>query len=168
MSHATLPRLAGADIAARLGRGELFSDLAARVTGEEIVFAAQARSGASDLTAAEHKALRAGRESQGLRRLGELRTASGRLVARVASVYLPSRIPDLAVLHALWETDVPLGVALRPFGATRESLEAAAGEGDVAVRARGRLLVAGVPVALAEEEILADFALACWDAVPGC
>jgi hypothetical protein len=58
-------------------------------------------------------------------------------------------------------TSEPLGAVLAPLGATRQSLGAMViFSGEIAVRARGLLLIGGVPVALAEEQVLRSFAVA--------
>ncbi len=152
--------LAGDSIAAALQGGMLFTDLAALLSGEEITFHADGASVFS-LTAAERGPLRAKPGVQGIRRRGTLRTASGRDVARVIAVYLPYRIRDEAALRALHMTGGPLGQVLAPLGATRQSLGAMViATGDIAVRARGLLLINEVPVAVAEEQVLRSFAIA--------
>jgi len=58
-------------------------------------------------------------------------------------------------------TSKPLGQVLAPLGCTRQSLGAMViADGDIAVRSRGLLLIGGVPVALAEEQVLRSFAAA--------
>jgi hypothetical protein len=58
-------------------------------------------------------------------------------------------------------TGEPLGSVLAPLGAVRQSLGALViASGEIAVRARGLLSIAGVPVALAEEQVLRSFAIA--------
>jgi hypothetical protein len=153
--------LAGASIAAALQGGALFSELACLLSGEEIVFRRDGVSPVCSLTAAERGPLQAKPGVQGVRREGALRTASGREVARVTSVYLQYRIDDEAAVRALQMTGEPLGVVLARLGATRQSLGAmAVTDGDIAVRSRGLLLIGGVPVALAEERVLRSFAIA--------
>jgi len=153
--------LPGAGIAAALDGGELLTDLAARLSGEKITFRADGPSPVWSLTAAERGPLRAKPGVQGIRRCGALRTGSGRDVARVTAVYLPYRIPDAAALRNLCMTSEPLGAVLAPLGATRQFLGAMViFSGEIAVRTRGLLLIGGVPVALAEEQVLRSFAVA--------
>jgi len=140
--------------AARLARGELFSALAAELAGGPVVCARLRREIAPALSPREACLLEAHRGGSGLvvRRSGLLRGPAG-AVARVTAVYLPTRIGDPGVRRALWESDVPLGVALGPLGARRESLRAwVNGRGEV--RSAGLLLLGDVPVALAEDELL--------------
>lgn len=162
MSAATIiAPLAGAGIAAALDRGQLFTDLAARLTGEEITFHRAPAPPVRTLTAADRGPLRAKPGTQGIPRAGTLRTAGGRDIARVTAVYLPYRIPDEGTLRALHMTSKPLGQVLAPLGCTRQSLGAMViAGGDIAVRSRGLLLIGGVPVALAEEQVLRSFAAA--------
>ena len=162
MSINTAPLHAGAGIAAALDGGELFTELAALLSGEEITFRADGTPHVHSLTDAERGPLRAARGVQGILRRGTLRTGtSGRDVAQVVAVYLPNRIPDERALRALHMTSQPLGQVLAPLGATRQSLGAMVVDDDeYAVRARGLVLIGGVPVALAEEQVLRAFALA--------
>jgi hypothetical protein len=156
----TIPTV-GAGLVGALECGMLFTDLAALLSGEKIVFRRDGASPVCSLTAAERGPLRAKPGVQGIRRRGTLRTASGRDVARVIAVYLPYRIRDEAALRALCMTGEPLGQVLAPLGATRQSLGAmAVTAGDIAVRARGLLLINQVPVAVAEEQVLRSFAVA--------
>jgi hypothetical protein len=143
-------------LVARLRDGELFSELAASLAGGPVTCGSLRREVAGRLSRREHCALQTSRDSQYLavRRAGYLVAESGAAVARVGAVYLPARIPDQDVCRALWEGDVPLGVALAPLGVTRLSLRAWV-NGDGLVRSAGLLLLDGVPVALAEEELLA-------------
>jgi len=151
--------MAGAAIAAALDRGQLFTDLAARLTGEEITFHRAASPPVCTLTAAERGPLRAKPGTQGIPRTGILRTAGGRDIARVTAVYLPYRIPDEAALRSLYMTSTPMGTVLAPLGCTRQSLGAMIiTTGDIAVRSRGLLLIGGVPVALTGEQVLRTFA----------
>ena len=153
--------LPGSGIAAALDGGELFTDLAALLSGESIAFHADGPPCVWSLTAAERGPLRARPGVQGIRRRGTLRTAGGRDVARVIAVYLPYRIPDESALRSLHMTGEPLGSVLAPLGAVRQSLGALViASGEIAVRARGLLSIAGVPVALAEEQVLRSFAIA--------
>jgi len=153
--------LPGAGIAAALDGGELFTELAARLSGEEITFRRDGPSPVWSLTAAERGPLRAQPGVQGIRRRGVLRTGSGRNVARVIAVYLPYRIPDEGALRALYMTSEPMGAVLAPLGATRQPLGAMVlFSGEIAVRSRGLLLIGGVPVALAEEQVMRSFAVA--------
>lgn len=140
---------AAAAPAARLAAGELFSALASELAGGPVVCARLRRTVAPSLTPREACLLEAGHHP-GLvvRRSGLLRGPAG-VVARVSAVYLPTRIPDMGVRRALWESDIPLGVALGPLGVTRRNL------GVVGLRSCGLLLLGDTPVALAEEELLA-------------
>ena len=153
--------LPGAGIAVALDGGEPLAELAALLSGEEITFCPDGGASPWSLTAAERGPLRAQPGARGIRRRGTLRTGSGRDVARVIAVYLPYRISDEGALRSLRMTSAPLGAVLAPLGATRQSLGAMViASGDVAVRARGLLSIAGVPVALAEEQVLRSFAVA--------
>jgi hypothetical protein len=155
------PLHAGAGIAAALDGGELFTELAALLSGEEITFHQDGQPHVWSLIPAERGPLRAAPGVQGIRRQGTLRTASGRDAARVTAIYLPYRIGDEGALRALYMTNAPLGQVLAPLGATRLSLGAMViTDGDIAVRSRGLLSIAGVPVALAEEHVLRSFAIA--------
>jgi hypothetical protein len=157
----TIPLLPGAGIAAALDGGELFTELAALLSGQTIAFHADGTPHVHSLTDAERGPLRAWPGVQGIRRQGTLRTSGGRDVARVVVVYLPNRIPDEGALRALNMTGEPLGAVLAPLGATRQSLGAMViATGEIAVRARGLLSIGGVPVALAEEQVLRSFAVA--------
>lgn len=155
---------AGAEMAAWLDRGVLFTDLAKELTGEEITARVISRSPRSPLTAAEHRHLETWRDGlmAGSRREAWLMTSSGRKIARVSSVYLPGRIPDRSVTDALACTDVPLGRALYALGVLRDPLGAETLRGtDYVLRSSGRLLLPGpdgLPVALAEEMVLRESA----------
>lgn len=87
------------------------------------------------------------------RRDGHLVTASGRAIAAVTSVYVPSRLP-VRICLALAGTNEPLGRVLAPLGARREELSAEVG------RSRGLLWLPGdgseppAIVALAWERLL--------------
>ena len=153
--------LPGAGIAAALDRGEMFTELAALLSGEEITFRPDGSPSVWSLRPAERGPLRAKPGVQGIRRAGTLRAGGGRDVARVIAVYLPYRIPDERALRSLHMTSAPLGAVLAPLGATRQSLGAMViASGEIAVRARGLLSIGGVPVALAEEQVLRSFAIA--------
>jgi hypothetical protein len=152
--------LPGSGIAAALDGGELFTELAELLSGQTITFQADGPAHVHSLTAAERGPLRAQPGVQGIRRRGTLRTGGGRDAARVVAVYLPNRIPDAGALRALHMTNAPLGAVLAPLGATRQSLGAMViATGEIAVRARGLLSIGGVPVALAEEQVLRSFAM---------
>lgn len=56
------------------------------------------------------------------RRDGYLTTANGRRIAKIASVYLPGRIP-MPAIRLLGRTATPLGTALAPYGVQREELD---------------------------------------------
>lgn len=164
MSIATSIWQDSADIAAYLDRGMLFTDMARLVSGEEITARVTSRTGRSPLTPDEHRHLESWRDGSaaGARREGELVTGSGRQVARVSSVYLTGRIPDPSVIMTLQCTDIPLGRALYGLEVRREPLESETmAEGPYVLRSRGRLLLHGpdgLPVALAEELVLREFA----------
>jgi hypothetical protein len=134
--------------AARLARGELFSALAAELAGGPVVCARLRREIAPSLSPREAYLLEVhhGRSGLVVRRSALLRGPAG-AVARVTAVYLPARIEDPDVRRALWESDVPLGVALGPLGVTRRSLRVAG------LRSAGLLLLGDTPAALAEEEL---------------
>ncbi len=160
MSLDTITPLPGASIAAALDRGMLFTELAELLSAEAITFRPDSASVWS-LRLAERGPLRAKPGVQGICRRGTLRSGSGRDVARVRAVYLPYRIGDEAALRSLYMTNAPMGSVLASLGAVRQSLGAMViASGDVAVRARGLLLIGGVPVALAEEQVLRSFAVA--------
>lgn len=154
----------GAEMAAHLDQGMLFTDLAQLMTGEEITARVTSRTGRSPLSPDEHRHLESWRDSSaaGARREGELVTSGGRRVARVCSVYLPDRIPDPSVIMTLQCTDVPLGRALFGLGPRRETLESESlPKGPYAFRSRGLLVLPGCdawPVAMAEELVLREFA----------
>lgn len=153
--------LPGSGIAAALDGGDLFTELAELLSGQTISFHADGPAHVWSLTTAERGPLRAQPGVQGIRRQGTLRTGDGRDAARVVAVYLPNRIPDEGALRSLHMTSSPLGAVLAPLGATRQSLGAMViASGEIAVRARGLLSIAGVPVALAEEQVLRSFAIA--------
>jgi hypothetical protein len=157
-SPAPLP---GAAIAAALNGGEMFTDLAALLSGEEIRFHADGAAHVCTLTRDERSPLIAAPGVQGIRRTGILRTGSGRDVARVTSVYLANRVDSEAALRELYMTGAPLGQVLAPLGAVRRSLGAMViTEGVIAVRSRGLLSIGRIPVALAEEEVFRSFAVA--------
>jgi hypothetical protein len=161
LDTAAIAPLAGDSIAAALNGATLFSNLAALLSGEEIIFHPDGPSCVYSLTDADRGPLRAQRGVQGILRRGTLRTASGRRAAISRAVYLPNRIPDADALRALHMTSAPLSKVLGPLGVTRQSLGALPiATGDVAVRSRGLLLLGGVPVALAEEQVLRSFATA--------
>jgi hypothetical protein len=152
--------LPGAGIAAALDGGELFTELAALLSGQTITFHPDGPAHVHTLTAAERGPLRAQPGVQGIQRRGTLRTSDGRDAARVVAVYLPNRIPDEGAVRALHMTNAPLGAVLAPLGATRQSLGAMViATGEIAVRARGTPPIGGVPVALAEEQVLRSFAM---------
>jgi hypothetical protein len=157
---AGIPPLPGAGIAAALDGGELFTELAELLSGQEISFHADGNPRVYSLTPADRGPLRAQPGVQGIRRCGILRTSRGRDIARVTAVYLPNRIPSERALRELHMTNAPLGQVLAPLGAIRQSLGAMViADGDIAVRARGLLSIGGVPVALAEEQVLRSFAV---------
>ena len=152
--------LPGSGIAAALDGGELFTELAALLSGETITFHADGVPRVHSLTGGERGPLQAQPGVQGIRRQGTLRTADGRDAARVTAVYLPHRIKDETALRTLYMTNQPLGRVLAPLGATRLSLGALViPAGDIAVRSRGLLSIGEVPVALAEEQVLRSFAM---------
>lgn len=157
--HTVITPLTGASIAAALDTGILFTELAAEITGEKITYQPHSPASVWSLRPAERGPLRAQPGVQGIRRHGTLRTAGGREIAQVTAVYLPYRIPDESTLRALHMTNEPLGQVLAPLGVTRQSLGAMViTTGGIAVRARGLLLLGGVPVALAVEQVLRCFA----------
>jgi hypothetical protein len=146
--------------AARLEAGLLFTALARELAGEDVIWEAATRIDDCALTDEEHRYLETRRDrcALGHRRAGLLRTPGGVEVARVTSVFLPGRLSSMACLR-LRTTSIPLSRVLEPYGVRREHLASAG------ARSMARLLLpsaAGlVPVAIAREELLGEFALTC-------
>jgi hypothetical protein len=110
----------------RLAGGELFTMLAAELSGEPIS-ACVVRDGTTPMSRCERDWTQAHVDGSGrrpvLRRRGELRTArTRRLAANVTSLVIPSRVHDEDALRILAETDAPLGQVLAPLGLRRELL----------------------------------------------
>lgn len=116
----------------------LYTQRAALAAGEELHAVVCARTAADP---ASYPELRA-RGITALRREGQLAGESGRVVAMVASVYLPGRVPVYAC-RLLARTAVPLGSALEPYGAWRDELEPSGGW------TRGLLYLPGCPAPVA-------------------
>jgi hypothetical protein len=165
---------AAASVAALLARGTgpataLFEELAGEQVRIELVGRAD-----RPLTAAECLELRASPGTHGHQRTGTLRTVgSGLVAAEVSSVVVPGRLPASA-LRALGipglgdpaplPSAVPLGRVLTGLGVHRESLGArllpdgARIPGSRAiVESKARMWVDGAPVALASEQVTAEF-----------
>jgi hypothetical protein len=126
------------------------------------------------LTAAERGELQLGPGAVGYYRRGTLRTAgSGLAVAAVTSLVIPDRLPASARTAlgiptpdepAPPRSAVPLGKALADLGVRREPLGARLGRdsanssgGGVSVESAARMWLADVPVALATEQVTAQF-----------
>jgi hypothetical protein len=151
----------GAQLESWLARGMLFTEVAELWSGEAIRTEITGRTGRSPLTAVEHRDLESWRDGlcAGCRREGVLMTTSGRRAAQVSAVYLPGRIGDRDVISALQCTDVPLGGALRPLGVRRRLVSCdLRASGPYAVETSGCLLLGGLPVALAREQVFREFA----------
>lgn len=149
------------EVAAQLRRGELFTDIAAKLSGQEITAEVWQRSGPEPMSGEERRLMESWRDHADIchRRTGLLRTTGGQAVAYVSSMWLPYRLPP-GVQPALMTTDVPLGRSLAAAGVVRECLFARqVSDRGIAVRSYGRLLLPDetgdgmVPVALAWEEI---------------
>jgi hypothetical protein len=158
MAFATGTHSPASTTARRLAGGELFSAVAAELAGGPVVCGELRQVIAHTLSPREAYLLEAHRGGSGLvvRRSALLRGPAG-AVAEVTAVYLPRRIPDPAVRRALWETDVPLGMALAPLGVTRQPVYVYAYRGRL--RTAGLLVVGDTPAALAEEEFLPGVAV---------
>jgi hypothetical protein len=151
--------MTGKELAEQLRRGELFTDIAAKLTGEEITAEVWQRSGPEPMSGEERRLLESWRDQVVIcrRRTGLLRAAGGQIVAYVSSAWIPCRLPP-GVQPALMTTDIPLGRSLADAGVARECLSAReVSDRGIAVRSYGRLLLPDgddmVPVALAWEEI---------------
>lgn len=151
----------GRDLAGQLRRGELFTDIAAKLAGQEITAEVWERTGPEPMSGEERRLMEAWRDGADIchRRTGLLRTADGQAMAYVSSMWLPYRLPP-GVQPALMTSDIPLGRSLAAAGVVRECLFAReVSDRGIAVRSRGRLLLPSeggddmVPVALAWEEI---------------
>jgi hypothetical protein len=119
----------------------LFTDRAATATGEPLHAVLASR---IVVDTADYPELQADVPCA-LRRDGHLVTPTGEPVAKIASVYLPARIPPAAA-RALITTQTPLGAALAPYGVRREELPEQDGQ------TRGILWLGSRPVALAWEK----------------
>jgi hypothetical protein len=153
--------MTGKELVEQLGRGELFTDIATKLTGEEITAEVWQRSGPEPMSGEERRLMESWRDHAVTchRRTGLLRAANGQIVAYVSSAWVPGRLPP-GVQPALMTTDIPLGRSLADAGVVRECLRAReVSDRGIAVRSYGRLLLPGadpgdmVPVALAWEEI---------------
>jgi hypothetical protein len=165
---------AAASVAALLARGTgpataLFEELA----GQQIRIELTGRAD-RPLTAAECLELHASPGTHGHQRTGTPRTVSSGLVAaEVSSVVVPGRLPASA-LRALGipgpgdpaplPSAIPLGTVLAGLGVHRESLgarllpDSARIPGSRAiVESKARMWVDGAPVALASEQVTAEF-----------
>ena len=156
---------AAEEVAVLLRGGGLFTDIAARLAGEEITAEVWQRSGPEPMSGEERRLMETWRDHAVTchRRTGLLRTEGGEPVAYVSATWIPARLPP-GVQPALAMTDVPLGRALAGAHVVRECLSArVVADHGIAVRSHGRLLLPDgddmVPVALAWEEI-PDSALA--------
>lgn len=103
-------------------------------------------------------------------RTGQLVTETGLAAADVSLIWLPHRIP--AEARALLEQGKrPAGHILGPLGATRHWCRARALNG-AGVKSQATLYLAGLPVALAAEDItfeLCEIMAANWErCLPGC
>jgi hypothetical protein len=165
---------AAASVAALLARGTgpataLFEEL----TGEQIRIELTDRAD-RPLTATECLELRASAGTRGHERKGALRTVSSGLVAaEVSSIVVPDRLPASALrtLGIPGPDDatpppsvIPLGTVLAGLGVHREPLGARLlGEsarisgGRVLVESSARMWVDGTAVALASEQVTAEF-----------
>jgi hypothetical protein len=165
---------AAASVVALLARNAgpatlLFEELAGEQVRIEL-----ARCADRPLTAAECSDLRTGPGARGHERTGTLRTVNtGLVVAEVSSVVVPGRLPASARtalgIPAADEptpppSDIPLGKALAGLGVHREPLGARLVRDStrtpgarVSVRSSARMWLAGVPVALAGEQVTAEF-----------
>jgi hypothetical protein len=152
----------GAQLAALLDRGVLFTHAAERWSGDEVVTKVTSREGRSALLPDEHRHLESWRDGTqaGSRREGTIVTlAGGERVAEVSSVFLPGRIGDEDVLRRLYCEDIPLGKALHVLGVRRRTVDSRMlACGPFAVVALGVLsLPDGRPVALAREQVYREF-----------
>ena len=108
-------------LSSQMMQGQLFTELAARAANDSL--SARVVRGEGELTPSESDWLKTDVEMHGLTRRGELRTKrTGKLVARITSVFLPDRIRNANVVELLAATDIPLGLALNQMGVRREML----------------------------------------------
>jgi len=165
---------AAASVAALLARGTgpattLFEELAGEQIRVELTGCAD-----RPLTPAECLELRVSPGTHGHQRTGALRTVSSGLVAaEVSSLVVPGRLPAPA-LRALGipgpddptppPSAIPLGKVLAGLGGHREPLgarllrdSARVPGGRVLVESSARMWVDGAPVALASEQVTAEF-----------
>ncbi len=165
---------AAALVAAALASGTgtataLFEELAGEQIRIELTSSAD-----RPLTATECIELSASRGAHGHQRTGTLRTAkSGMVAAEVSSLVVPGRLPAEARSAlgipgpgnpAPQPSGIPLGKALARFGVQREPLGArmmrdstGISGGRVSVESSARMWLDGVPVALASEQVTAEF-----------
>jgi hypothetical protein len=143
----------------------LFTDLAAKVTGAEITLEVRGRE-VRGLDGEQRRDLHAWRDgaSWGVWRICEVQ-AGGIAIAYVSSLYLPLRLPT-GVRRVLAETDESLGLVVQGIGGWREHRRAReVHDRGAIVRSHGRLVLPGpgtsIPVALAWEEVLAQFPAVC-------
>lgn len=143
-------------------------------TGQPVLRVQVKDHGAGELTMPENR-----RELDGLDapegtparwRNGQLVTETGLVAADVSLIWLPHRIP--AEARALLEQGKrPAGHILGPLGATRHWSRARALNG-AGVKSQAVLYLAGLPVALAAEEIsyeLCEIMAVNWErCLPGC
>ena len=165
---------AAASVAALLASGTgTATALFEKLAGEEITVEL---TGCADrpLTTSECLELRTSPGTQGHQRTGVLRTANSRLVAaEVSSLVVPGRLPADA-LGALGipgpdnpaplPSGTPLGKVLARFGVRREPLgarmvrdQSRISGNRVSVESSARMWLDGLPVALASEQVTAEF-----------
>lgn len=167
---------AAASVAALLANGTgTATALFEKLAGEQITIEL---TGSADrpLTTTECLELRTSPGAQGHQRTGVLRTVhSGLVAAEVSSLVVPSRLPadarralgiagpDNPVLPP---SGVPLGKVLAGFGVHREPLGARMVRDSsrisgsrVSVESSARMWLGGLPVALASEQVTAEFCL---------
>lgn len=148
-----------AELVELLAQGELFTDLARKITGCDITCEITCRR-VEGLDCEARRELHAWRDraTWGQRRHGVM-LAAGVPVAFFSSLYLPQRAELAPVRRVLLETDEPIGPVLREIGGWREHQGAreVRDRGAVA-RSHGRLVLPGtgtsVPAALVWEEAL--------------